>query len=79
MIMKLTELKSEFHHLIDQIEDPGILEQFYNALSNSIKPDTSLWASLSSEQQKGVLIAYEESEDDTNLISLSEIKSKFLK
>jgi len=79
MFMKIAELKTEFHHLIDQIEDPGILEQFYNALSNSIKSDTSLWASLIPEQQKDVLIAYEESEDETNLVSLSAIKSKFLR
>lgn len=75
--MKLTELKSEFHDLIDKIEDPTILEQFYDALSNSVRPANSLWATLTSEQQQGVLDAYEESEDETNLIPLSVIKSKF--
>jgi hypothetical protein len=75
--MKLDELKSEFHSLIDQIEDPGVLEQFYDALSNSTKPGNSLWESLSAEQQQGVLAAYEESEDEANLVPLSAIKSKF--
>jgi hypothetical protein len=75
--MKLAELKSEFHNLIDQIQDPEILEQFYEALNNSTKPGNSLWESLSAEQQDGVLAAYEESEDESNLIPLSEIKSKF--
>ncbi len=75
--MKLAELKSEFHTLIDQIENPEILEQFYGALSNSIKPGNSLWDSLSPEQQHDVLVAYEESEDEANLVPLSEIKSKY--
>ena len=75
--MKLAELKSEFHNLIDQIENPEILEQFYGALSNSIKPGNSLWDSLSPEQQHDVLVAYEESEDEANLVPLSEIKLKY--
>jgi len=52
IVITLAALKSEFHNLIDKIEDPGILEQYYKALSTSIKPDNSLWASLTSEQQK---------------------------
>jgi hypothetical protein len=75
--MKLAELKSEFHSLIDQIQDPEILEQFYDALSNSTKPHNSLWESLNAEQQQGVLTAFEESEDEANLVPLSEIRSKF--
>ena len=75
--MKLAELKSEFHSLIDQIQNPEILEQFYDALSNSTKPHNSLWESLNAEQQQGVLTAFEESEDEANLVPLSEIRSKF--
>jgi len=37
----------------------------------------AIWKSLSKEQQQKVLIAYEESEDESNLVSLSSIKSKF--
>ncbi len=74
--MKLAELKSEFHNLIDQTNDPEIIEQFYKAMSESLRSDGSLWRSLSTEQQKGVLDAYEESEDENNLISLDEIKAK---
>jgi hypothetical protein len=75
--MKIETLKSEFHELIDQIHDPEILGQFYDAISRSIHSENSLWQSLTKEQQQGVLIAYEESEDETNLIPLSVIKSKF--
>ena len=74
--MKLAELKSEFHNLIDQTNDPEIIEQFYKAMSESLRSDGSLWRSLSQEQQKGILDAYEESEDENNQISLDEIKAK---
>lgn len=76
--MKLTELKSEFHELIDQINDPELLSQFYDAISLSIKQDSS-WKLLSVERQQEILKAYEESEDDANLISFQELKSKYEK
>jgi hypothetical protein len=75
--MKIEALKSEFHELIDQINDPEILTQFYDAINRSITSDSSLWQSLSKEQQQEVLIAYEESDDESNLVSLSAIRSKF--
>ncbi len=75
--MKLAELKSDFHELIDKINDPELLVQFYGAISQSVKAENSLWASLSKEQQKQVLEAYDESEDEENLISLADIKLKY--
>ena len=75
--MKLEELKSDFHDLIDQINDPELLLQFYDALNHSKQLENSLWQSLSPEMQKEVLDAYNESEDDANLISLQDIKSKY--
>ena len=75
--MKLAALKSEFHELIDQINDPEILVQFYDAINRSVNFEGSLWQSLSAEQQQDILIAYEESEDEANLVPLSAIKSKY--
>jgi len=46
-------------------------------LGNDDKSDHPLWDSLTSEQQRGVLEAYDESENERNLISLLEIKAKF--
>jgi hypothetical protein len=63
--------------LIDRINDPTILTQFYDAISQSVNSEGSLWNSLTSEQQQQVLEAYEESEDESNLIPLSVIRSKF--
>ena len=71
--MELVELKSEFHSLIDKINDPGILEQFYNALNSSVDKRSTVWDTLTDEQKQGVLDAYEESESDENLIPLADI------
>ncbi len=75
--MKIDAIKLEFHELIDRIDNPDILTQFYNAITQSLKSEGSLWNSLTSEQQKLVLEAYEASEDESILISLDEIKAKF--
>ena len=75
--MKIEVLKSELHELIDRINDPALLTQFYDAISQSVNTEGSLWNSLSSDQQRQVLEAYEESEDESNLIPLSVIRSKF--
>ncbi|RFZ85613.1 hypothetical protein DYU05_08465 [Mucilaginibacter terrenus] len=75
--MKIKELKLEFHALIDQINDPLLIEQFYNAMSRAQQSEGGLWASLTSEQQQGILEAYDESNDDQNLIPLDQIKAKY--
>jgi hypothetical protein len=45
-------------------------------LNYSLKPSGALWSSLTSTQQDEVLTAYEESEDESNLVQLSVIKAK---
>ena len=75
--MKIDELKSDFHDLIDKINDPGVLIQFFNAINQSVKNDSSLRSSFTADQQKQVLAAYEESEDEALLIPIETIRSKF--
>jgi DNA repair ATPase RecN len=75
--MKLAELKSEFHSLIDQIDNPELLSQFYDIISQSVIVDNSDWQSLSSTQQQELLDAYESSEDEDNLVPLSAIEAKY--
>jgi hypothetical protein len=75
--MKLAELKSEFHSLIDKTNDPEIIEQFLGAMNQSLKSDGSIWRSLSLAQQQSILDAYEESKDDDNLTTLEELKARY--
>ncbi|WP_419701309.1 hypothetical protein [Mucilaginibacter sp. NFX135] len=75
--MKLAELKSEFQNLIDQIDDLEMLSQFYDVITQSLQPKNSVWQGLTPKQQQDVLTAYEESEDESDLISLSVLKSRY--
>ena len=40
--MEKEKLRSEFHKLIDKIDDEGLLENFYEAISNYSKQDRSV-------------------------------------
>ncbi|RFZ95111.1 hypothetical protein D0C36_06175 [Mucilaginibacter conchicola] len=75
--MKLAELKSEFHRLIDETNDPQIIEQFFDAMTQSLRTEGSVWRSLTSDQQQSVIDAYEESKDADDLTTLDELKAKY--
>jgi hypothetical protein len=70
-------IKDNFHHLIDSIEDEQLLERCYQ-LIQKINDDQNghLWNSLSEDEKKNLLIAYEESFDSNNLLSHEEVKQQ---
>jgi hypothetical protein len=73
-------LKKEFHELIDKIDNNLLLEQFYKALNysnNNSKFD--LWDSLSDQEKEDVLVAFEESKNENNLINFDDVKKKHSK
>ncbi|MTI20527.1 hypothetical protein E1176_05800 [Fulvivirga sp. RKSG066] len=76
--MRTVELRSHLHELIDKIENSNLLQSLYDILleRKDSKPG-ALWKSLSIEQKKEVLKAYEESNDPENLIPHSEMKKKY--
>jgi len=74
--MKIEAIKAEFHELINHVDDPELLLQFYDAINRSVQPG-SLWQSLSKEQQQGVLDAYDESEEESNLIPYATLQAKY--
>ena len=67
--MSTADLKSSIHKIIDGIQSEQLLQAIYDFLKvrESNKPG-QLWDSLTEEQKQEVLLAYEESEDDNNLI-----------
>ncbi len=72
--MGTTELKLNLHKIIDSIED----EQLLRAISSFLEKrenseDGLLWKQLTDEQKKEVLQAYEESEDEANLLEDEDI------
>jgi hypothetical protein len=72
--MGTAELKSNLHQLIDGIQNPKLLESLYEILEARKKSSKGgLWNSLTAEQQKEVLTAFDESENPENLVPHSQM------
>lgn len=78
--MTTLEIKNSFHHLIDSIDNDQLLLKFYELMKNrtSTKEGT-LWARLTKEEQEELLSAFEESNDEENLIGHDEMMKKHKK
>lgn len=71
--MTTLELRTIVHDLIDKIEDEDILVAIVDFLrSPRYQGLESLWETLSEEQKKEVMLSYDESEDENNLVSKKE-------
>jgi len=72
--MGISELKSQLYKMLDKIEDEQLLRSihsFLNERENS--QEGRLWSSLTEEQRKEVLQAFDESEDESNLIDDADV------
>ena len=77
--MSTTAIKSNFHKLIDKIDNENLLRQFYQALLSSTRKEGKLWDSLTKEEQEDLLLSYEESFDEKNLIQWNDVKEEYKK
>lgn len=78
--MTTIELKNNFHHLIDSIENENLLLRFYELMkSRSISKEGKLWSRLSKEEQDELLMALAESDKEENLISHDKMMKKHKK
>jgi len=78
--MTTIELKSNFHNLIDTINDVGILSKFYDLLSNvKESKDGLLWNRLSNEEQNELMQIEKDSQQLSNLISGADMINKHKK
>jgi hypothetical protein len=76
--MTTIELKTNFHQLIDSIEDKNLLQQFFELMSRKRKlKDGELWKKQSQEEIEELLMANEECENPDNLISHEEVKKGY--
>ncbi len=72
------QLKSRLHSFIDQIDNVELLKDYYNELKGIIQNKKSrIWDSLSEQQKIEILLSYEESEQDENLIDNDEVMKKY--
>ena len=78
--MTITEIRSQFHTLIDEVDNPQLLERFMEILRESAAPKKGkIWDTLSEEGKRGVMEAYEQSKDKANLVSNEEVMKKYSK
>lgn len=52
--MSTTELKSNLHILIDQINDDAVLQAYMTLLSREVNQQPDFWDELSTDQQESV-------------------------
>lgn len=68
--MGTAELKSNLHKMVDRIEDERLLSAIYSFLNERENSEEGrMWNSLTEDQKKEVLQAFDESEDNSNLIN----------
>jgi hypothetical protein len=78
--MTTIELKSNFHKLIDNINNDNVLSRFYYLLLQAnIMNENSLWLRLSKEEREELLSVENDCNDNSNLISHSDMINKHLK
>ena len=75
--MSLANLKTDFHQLIDKIENEELLSSFYQLLvQRSQIKNGQLWESLTDEEKNELLLADEESKNSNNWLSDEEVRQK---
>ncbi|MEQ9592223.1 MAG: hypothetical protein RLN86_06465 [Cyclobacteriaceae bacterium] len=69
-----TQLKSSLHQIVDRLENEHLLSTIYSFLKQREESKGGqLWNSLSKDQKAQVLNAFDESEDDNNLVDDSDV------
>jgi hypothetical protein len=78
--MTTIELKSNFHKLIDNINNDNVLYKFYEILDKAKEAkEGSLWARLNPNEQQELIIIEKESHFSENLIPHSQMIKKHKK
>jgi len=78
--MNTFELRTNFHILIDSIENESLLWKFYDIIwRKTLSHEGELWNRLTTDEQQELLQAENESKFPKNLISNEEMKKKHKK
>ena len=78
--MNALEIKTNFHHLIDRIDNEQLLVKLYHIMEQaSITTDGELWKQLSGDEQTELMRIEEEVQSGGNLISNSRMQAKHKK
>ena len=70
-------IKEDFHHLIDTIDDEQLLNSYFQLIQQlTHNQNGQIWDNLTEHQKDDVLLSYEESFDDNNLIPHEQVKKQ---
>ncbi|HMG10490.1 MAG TPA: hypothetical protein VK609_18390 [Mucilaginibacter sp.] len=70
-------IKDNFHHLIDTIDNEQLLKGYYELIKQlDINQSGNLWNNLNENERQELIIAYDESFDNKNLLSHEEVKKQ---
>jgi hypothetical protein len=70
-------VKDNFHHLIDEINDDKLLQAYYNLIQQLRENQSGkLWNRLNKTEQRELLLAYDESFEPANLLSHELVKKQ---
>ena len=72
--MKTVDLKNNIHKIVDEIQNEQLLQTVYDFLKvKKSNQSGKYWETLTDNQKNEVLLAFEESEEDYNLINRNDI------
>jgi hypothetical protein len=76
--MTIQEIKTNFHHLIDEIQNEELLKRVYHLLKDYPKEKEAedFWDTLTDKQKEDIDAALKESENESNFISHDEVKQE---
>ncbi|MFM6975530.1 MAG: hypothetical protein ACKOW2_01615 [Sphingobacteriaceae bacterium] len=75
--MEAVELKSNIHKIVDGIQNEQLLQSLYDFLKLRAEAQPGqLWSKLSAEQQKELLLSFEESDDENHLLEREKVFKK---
>ena len=78
--MNALEIKTNFHHLIDRINNEQLLIKLYRIMEQaSFTAEGKLWSRLTEEEQIELLKIEQEVQSDSNLISNEQMQTKHQK
>ncbi len=78
--MNTIELKQNFHHLIDSIDNEKLLINFYDLIKKrTTVKEGQLWNNLTEQEKQELILSLDESKKPENLIDHEEMKIKHRK
>ena len=78
--MNTIEIKQNFHHLIDNIDNENLLISFYDLImKRTTAKEGQLWNKLTEQEQQELILSFDESKKPENLIDHEDMKKKHKK